>query len=64
MLELWYGINRSYSYIMELLICVLILGKPARRINMVLSVDLPLDPKTTITGDLNSVVNSKDTWYS
>lgn len=44
--------------------CVLILGKPARRINTVLNVDLPLDPKTTITGDLNSLVNIKDTWYS
>lgn len=44
--------------------CVLTLGKTARRINMVSNVDLPLDPKTTITGHLNSLVNIKDTWYS
>lgn len=41
--------------------CVLILGKPAGRINMTLNVDLPVDPKTTITGDLSSLVNIKDT---
>lgn len=44
--------------------CVLILGKLARSINTVLNVDLPLDPKTSITGNLNSLVNIKDTWHS
>lgn len=41
--------------------CVLILGKPARRINTVLNADLPLHPKAAITGDLNSLVSIKDT---
>lgn len=31
---------------------------------MVLNVDLPLDPKTTITGNLNFLVNIMDTWHS